>query len=260
MALEARLATTLFVRTTRGVRLTPAGIQLASHSRPLMEELSKLQDGLLLRHESIEGEIRLGGDASIVEAQLMPLVARFCSAYPRIRVDFKLTDQDVNLRDGQCHFAFCAGPLGNSGVLVARPFASTGFATLASPTLVRHLEHELQAPLTPQNVPEMQCLAWSGQKWRFRQGPRICVVSPQGSFASNSPRMLLEAAVEGVGMIHIPARHVQAFDRSGSLTTIFNEWVSREIDYHIVYAKDRFMPLRVRLLIDYLLAHNDLVA
>lgn len=252
-ALESRLETRLFVRTTRRVSPTMAGEQLALRSRPLLEELSRAQESLLVANESEEGSVRLSG-GHFVEQLVVPLMAEFCEAHPRIRIEVDLSNRNVDLLAGQIDFVVGAVPVENSPALVARPFMDVPMVTLASLALVRQLETNLGAPLAPTMVPENRCLSLSGHPWRFRRNEKTHVIEPAGPFFSNSAQVLIGAATAGLGLIHVRAYYAPDMCRLHDLVPVFGDWLTDDsILYGIVYARNRFMPSRVRLLIDHLL-------
>ncbi len=84
--LEEGLGTDLFDRSGRGIALTPAGEQLLGYARRLVA----LNDEAVGRMtaEDFEGEITLGVPHDIVPQFIPPVLKRFATAYPRMRVQF----------------------------------------------------------------------------------------------------------------------------------------------------------------------------
>ncbi len=255
-ALETRLGTKLLARTTRRVTPTVAGEHLASRSLPLLEELERIQDGVLVETRSLEGQIRLSLAGHFVAQQVVPQLARFCAKHPRVRIEVDLSCQKVDLLDGWFDFALRMAPLENSTALVARRVTEMPMATLASPALVEQLENETRAPLSPLTAPQNRCLSFAGRPWRFYRDQQICTIEPIGPLSSNSAHLLIHAAAIGLGMIHIPACDVpDAYRTQQHLVPVFGDWHTEDsVALNIVYARNRFMPSRVRLLIDHLLS------
>jgi len=255
-ALEMRLGTKLFARTTRWVKPTGAGEQLASRSMPLLEELERVQDEVLVATKCLEGQIRLSMTGEFAMQQVVPQLARFCMAHPRVRIEVDLSAQQVDLLDGRFDFALRMAPLGNSTTLVARRFVDLPMTTLASPALVARLEHDAGAPLSPLTVPQHLCLSFAGRPWQFCLNEQACMIEPTGPLTSNSPQVLIQAATIGLGIIHIPACDMTAACLNRQLVPVFRDWHTRDsATLNIVYARNRFMPSRVRLLIDHLLSY-----
>lgn len=97
-ALEARLQRKLFDRSTRMLRLTPAGATYVEHIRPILEALSAAESALRADDLSPTGALKVHAPVSFGHAILMPQVAVFMRKYPGI--DLALTfDDNFNERE-----------------------------------------------------------------------------------------------------------------------------------------------------------------
>jgi DNA-binding transcriptional LysR family regulator len=96
-ALEARVGSALFIRTTRGVGLTEVGEGFLSRAKPAFEELvaaSAAARDLGLRPA---GLLRLSVPRAVVPILLEPLIASFAKAYPEIKVEIAASEKLVDL-------------------------------------------------------------------------------------------------------------------------------------------------------------------
>ncbi|MFN4178935.1 MAG: selenium metabolism-associated LysR family transcriptional regulator [Armatimonadota bacterium] len=91
-ALEKRLGVKLFDRTTRKVKLTPAGELLYKHAKALLtehevmlQELSQFQGGLI-------GKLVFGASTIPAHYLLPPLMAKFCRQFPQARLIMRVSD------------------------------------------------------------------------------------------------------------------------------------------------------------------------
>lgn len=256
-ALESRLGAKLLIRTTRSVQPTAIGKHLAEESKPLLDELIQTQERVLAVSESAAGLIRLSMGGHFAEREVVPVLARFCKLHPRVRLEVDVSNREVDLLDGQFDLALRARPVTDTNTLVARPFANTSMVTLGAPALVHQLEAELGTPLGPARVPSHHCLSLAGRPWRLRQGEQTHVIEPGGPFSSNSAEALLAAAAAGLGLIHVPAYYLSAATSIHGLIPLFTDCQTEDwATFHIVYVRNKFMPTRVRLLIDYLLSSH----
>ena len=97
-SLEEDLGLTLFVRMPRGVALTDAGTRLLRYCQArnsLEQEL--LEDLTGTTSEGIGGELRIGGYSSVVRSVLLPALAPFLRANPKVRAHI----QNAEMRDLQ---------------------------------------------------------------------------------------------------------------------------------------------------------------
>src|SRR6059058_2314370 len=81
-ALEARVGSALFIRTTRSVGLTEAGERFLSRAKPAFEELVAASEAARDLGQRPSGLLRLTVPRGIVPIVLEPVVASFCRAYP----------------------------------------------------------------------------------------------------------------------------------------------------------------------------------
>lgn len=123
-ALEAELHASLFVRTSRGVRLTEAGQLFAARAAVIQAELAKVREDLAELRGYAEGATSVG-----IGPPVIPIVAsafaRFRAERPNTRVRVREGTRDVLLplvRDGSLDFAIAErGTEPVEGGLVARP-------------------------------------------------------------------------------------------------------------------------------------------
>jgi DNA-binding transcriptional LysR family regulator len=96
-ALEHALGATLFLRTSEGYVLTPAGetvLKSAERMEQSANELVRLAHGVDTR---LEGEVRVTTTDSIAVDFLIPAIARLHAAHPGVRVLLNTSTQMLNL-------------------------------------------------------------------------------------------------------------------------------------------------------------------
>ena len=80
-ALEKKLDQTLFIRSTKRVRLTPEGEILLRHVEPAMN-LIKRGEAQLMETNSKGGQIRIGASDTICRYFLVPYLEKFHKEFP----------------------------------------------------------------------------------------------------------------------------------------------------------------------------------
>jgi len=88
-ALEQALGVSLFERSPRGVRTTPAGHVLAQRARELLADADRLAVDLQDLAQGLAGRVRVLANASAILEWLPPRLAAFGHAHPRIRVELE---------------------------------------------------------------------------------------------------------------------------------------------------------------------------
>lgn len=107
-ALEARLRTTLFVRTRRGMLLTPEGEALLRYCHAAKDlegqTLAKIQGA------ATHSEIRMGitGSCSIMRSRVIPQCSAVIKKFPQLLLTFNINDlenREQDLKAGRYQFA-----------------------------------------------------------------------------------------------------------------------------------------------------------
>ena len=105
-ALEGKLSQTLFIRSTKKVRLTPEGEILLRHIEPAISLIRRGESQLL---ESITpgGQIRIAASDTICRYFLVPYIERFHQAFPNLHIKIinatSIRCVDI-LKNGQADF------------------------------------------------------------------------------------------------------------------------------------------------------------
>lgn len=85
-SLEKNLKTTLFIRNSRGVRLTEEGEMLYRHTSSAFDTLRHAEDSIRRIHELGIGHLRLGASNTLCKYLLLPYLKSFVNKYPHIKI------------------------------------------------------------------------------------------------------------------------------------------------------------------------------
>ena len=113
--LENDLGCALFIRSNRGVRLTPEGERLYDHVRIAVEHLEAAEREIALDRSLSQGTVSIGASEVALRCLLLPVLKQFRSDHPgvRIRVSNHSTPQALNaLKHGLVDFAVVTTPTG----------------------------------------------------------------------------------------------------------------------------------------------------
>ncbi|CAN5131679.1 LysR family transcriptional regulator [soil metagenome] len=257
--LEARLGVRLLDRTTRRVGVTEIGQRFLAESQVGLAALSAALVGLDESRDEAAGLLRLNVSRAAADIILLPLLADFMAAYPRITLEVICNDSSVDLVAGQFDAGIRIGEL-LAPATVAVPLGSAlRLATFAAPSYL------LGRP-TPQQPADLQahrCLkfrfAGNGvlYRWEYAQpdGTIFEVETAEaGGLVSNDGSYLLAAARTGVGIGCGFEASVQADFETGRLLPLFQPWWPRFAPFHLYYASRHHVPRKLRVLIDFLQA------
>lgn len=143
--------------------------------------------------------------------------------------------------------------------LVARPLALAWPVLCASPAYLRR--HP--APRVPQDLLQHNCLTFdrSGRRyrqWRFAQNGQWTVVRVTGDRSVNDASLAREWALAGVGVVLKSGIDLRQDLRRGALQPLLTDWETESYPLHALLPSGRFIPARVRALVDFLV--NKFVA
>lgn len=87
-ALEQELGVTLFIRSTRHVELTPAGMSFYWDAKDIMQKLQMTIDRVK-RHVDASDTLRIGLSSPVMLNYLTPILARYHNEYPQVHPDIE---------------------------------------------------------------------------------------------------------------------------------------------------------------------------
>lgn len=192
-ALETRLATRLFYRTTRRVSVTEAGRIYYQHCRQVLDALDDAERSITNLQLSPRGKLRLTAPITYGEKRIAPLVNEFVVRYPELDIEMNLTNQKLDLVGESYDLAVRLGKLEDSSMM-ARRLSSRTLYVCASPQY-------LSAHGTPQELTELaqhNCLQGNLDYWRFQEQGQPRNVRISGNIRCDSGRALLDAALKGI--------------------------------------------------------------
>ena len=112
--LEQALGCPLFLRSNRGVTLTPEGELLYGHAAQAMIHLESAEEELIAQTQMHKGTVSIGASEVALRCLLLPVLKQFRRRYPgvQIRVSNHSTPQAIAaLQEGLVDFALVTTPL-----------------------------------------------------------------------------------------------------------------------------------------------------
>ena len=249
-ALEGRLGAKLLARTTRRLSLTSAGAVYRDKCREILALVEAAETGLDAQQQRPRGLIRLSVPVGYGQRYLAPALLAFSKQYPEIALNLDFTDRRSRLVEEGMDLAIrITERLGQQEV--ARRLGTAQLVVVASPDyLERHGE-----PAHPEELTRYECLAYTlaeSASWTFVVNGETIQVPVHGRIQASSGSMLLQAAVEGLGITCQPRFLAEEALESGSLRAILTGFALPAIGIYAVLPGNRHIPFRVRALIDFL--------
>lgn len=223
--LERRLGLRLFNRTTRSVSLTEAGERLAATLRPAMASIDEAVQELDEQRGTPSGTVRINASEGAVRMILRPVLARFLRDCPQVHVDIVTDGRLSDIVGG----GFDAGIRLAEAVprdMVSVPLMdSLRFAVVASPAYLAARGR----PATPQDLYRHDCIRFrfdSGAlyHWEFARRGVTERIAVRGRLTLTDQPLMVDAAVDGIGLAFVPDHLVVDAVREGRLERVLDDW------------------------------------
>ena len=245
--LEARLGVRLLNRTTRHVSLTQDGQALLERAAALVADAEELQQQFNPQGAPLAGRLRVDMPSRVARRLVAPALPGFLARHPGIALELGSSDRPVDLLHEGIDCALRVGELA-SGSLVARPMGTMRLIHCASPAyLARH-----GVPQSPADLPAHQAVnyasASSGRTvpWEWLEDGEWRTLPLPGAVAVNNVETYIACALAGLGLIQVPAYHVQDHLRSGELVELLQPWPAPTMPVNLVYPHRRHLSRRVQ--------------
>jgi DNA-binding transcriptional LysR family regulator len=256
-ALEDSLGTRLFQRTTRSLSLTEAGDLYLARALPLIEELTRIAAEARETGSQPKGTLRLTASVTFGQAMILPLLPAFRAAYPDIRLECLFTDQNLDLIADRIDLAIRLAPAIEGDVIAAR-LMTTRYRVVAATAYLASAP-----PLeTPEDLARHRLLLFTIRpfqtRWLFRDATGTREVPVQGDITISPAGAIREAALAGLGVALLPNYLTDPGISAGRLTRCLAGWevtaTSFDTGAWLVYPSRSFLPLKTRVMIDFLTA------
>ena len=246
-ALETRMATKLFHRTTRKVSVTEVGKIYYQHCRQVLDGLEEAERAITNLQSTPRGLLKITAPVTYGEGTLAPLINDFIAKYPELEIKITLTNQKIDLIDEGFDLAVRLGQLEDSSMMAKRLGSRTQYVC-ASPNYLSTygLPHSLS------ELEQHNCLQGTLDYWRFQENGKTRNIRVRGNLTCNSGHALVDAAIKNIGIIQLPDYYVLPFIESGQLVPILEQNRQPEEGIWALYPHNRHLSPKVRMLLDYL--------
>ena len=246
-ALETRLATKLFHRTTRKVAATELGNIYYQHCRQVLDGLENAERAITNLQSTPTGKLHITAPVTYGERTIAPLVNNFVAKYPELEVRLHLSNKMLDLIDEGLDLAIRLGKLEDS-TMMAKRLASRTQYVCASPDY-------LTAKGVPHSLSELEhhnCLQGTLDYWHFQDKSKVHNIRVKGNIRCNSGPALVDAALKGIGIVQLPDYYVLPSIESGKLVSLLEQHHEPDEGVWALYPHNRHISPKVRLLLDYL--------
>lgn len=251
--LERRLGAKLLARSTRRLALTSAGTAYLVKARAILALVEAAEAGAAEERADVSGPIRLSLPLSFGVERLAPPLLEFAQAHPEVALEMDYTDRRVNLIEEGFDLSIrLTAHLAATDVV--RRLGRCRMMTVAAPAYLARRGR----PAKPAELAHHACLAYGNgpnrNAWQYTVSGHVQSFPVGSVLLANNGEVLADAAARGLGIALLPAFIVERRVREGLLEEILTRCAPPELGVYAVLPGSRFLPHRVRVLLDFLAA------
>jgi DNA-binding transcriptional LysR family regulator len=251
-ALEARQGVMLFQRTTRRVALTEAGQAVFVRLRPAVSEISDAFAALGGFRDRPMGTLRITAPHGAVEPILGALVPAFRRAHPEVTLEISLDEAIVDLVGAGFDAGIRLGEAVEKDMVAVRLTPEIAWSVVGAP---RYFEGR-ERPKVPEDLVRHEALhyrfpgAGALHRWSFRRGKRDFLVETKSGLVLNDRQMLVDCAVEGLGLAFVSTQESRRAVAQGLLESFLRAYIPVDSGLYLYFPERSQSQLKLRVFID----------
>jgi DNA-binding transcriptional LysR family regulator len=249
--MESKHGVALFQRTTRRVALTEAGEAAFLRLRPAAMEISETFAALGGFREKPMGSLRITAPHS-ASGLLAALAPAFRKAYPAVTLEISLDDAIVDIVAS----GYDAGiRLGNSiekDMVAVRLTPEITWSVVGAPNYLARAGR----PTTPEELVHHEAIRYrfpssrALHRWGFKRGKRKFSVDVPGGLIVNERKLLVEFALQGLGLAFVADREVREYIGDGRLESFLQAFIPRDDGLYLYFPERSLSQLKLRVFVD----------
>lgn len=252
--LEQRLGARLLNRNTRSVSLTEPGRILLDALAPLFDGLDHAVSRVAASDQEVRGTLRINSSRVAAMHIVGPILQAFHHAYPFIELDITIDDMFADIVGGRFDAGIRLGDTIEKDMVAIKLGKQRKAVVVGSPALI----DRLGVPTTPHDLKKLPCIRfrWPGTRgiypWEFEKAGQSIVISVDGPLSANDTGMMLQAAVNGMGLAYVLDLDAESLVRSGALCQVLQDWLPPFAGFYLYYSSNRLMTRHLKLFAEFI--------
>ena len=252
-ALEKHLGAQLVLRTSRQVVITEAGQAFYESAKQLVQDFDAVESSIGERQQSPRGLVRLSTAPGHGRLCITPLLAEFFRQYPEVAIELSASELPIDLVGEGVDLAVRHGRLLDSS-LTARKLSDTDLVLAASPGYLA----AKGVPTRLSDLDQHACIVFARSRerrpWQLKVDKETVFYIPHGALFTGDAEHVRAAVLSGLGIAQAPLWLLAQEIASGQVQVLLPDLQPERLPINLVYPAGRRVPMRVRVLIDYLIA------
>jgi LysR family transcriptional regulator AphB len=251
MQLEKDVGYKLMHRNARKMVLTEAGEKFYNRCQPLYSELEHVAIELNDELAEPSGLLKVTAPVSLTNDVLAEWFFLFMEHFPRIQLELMIVNRNLDLVENGVDVAFRIGD-GCPQNWISRPLIESTFSLCASEDYI----HRRGVPHHPEELYEHTLIVpRQTSTWDF-DGPKgeKIHIDCAARLKVDELKLAARAAESGLGIVNLPDYVVLKALEEGRLKRLMPNWKSRSKKVHMLYQERKYIPAKVRLFIEFIMA------
>jgi DNA-binding transcriptional LysR family regulator len=249
--LEEALGAQLLFRSTRRIELTEAGARFLPYCQRIIGTVQTAFEDVSALHARPEGLVRMTVPISFGEVFLHEILTQFQTIHPGITIELEMENKFQDMKSAKLDIAIRKG-LTEDPDQVALPIGQFSEHICAAP---RYWETRSK-PRTPLDLADHPCILnfhlHKLGEWIFYADADPIAVKVTGPIRLNHYPLIRDAAISGLGVALLPRYILEPELQKGRLELALTNYKTPTSPIYIVYPYQGHLPLKNRLLIDFI--------
>lgn len=251
--LETDLQLRLLNRDAHRVSLTSTGEQYFQRSAVLFDELNDIDDALNRDKSQPQGKIRISAPINAGSQFLRTIFYNFLLQYPDVQLDLRFSNSLIDIEADGIDVVFRVGAPAVEN-WIARPLKNIHFI------LCSHPDYDISNISTPDKLyghPSIICNPITPWQLVHKESGEEFDYHPQKNVKLEVDEilMLTHAVKIGLGIGYVPDYFARPMIAQGEVNHVLPDWHSKARTLFMLYRDRDHLPMRVRLLIDFVIEH-----
>src|SRR5262249_17492479 len=224
------------------------------HLQPVMGAMNEALDAMNEFRDNPRGRLRLSVARAAASMIIGPLLPAFFKEYPDIALEIVTDDSDADIVNERVDAGIRIGEWIGKDMIAVRLLEGFRVLAVASPAYVA--AHP--AVTTPEDLRAHNCIQrrWTRdgaiRPWEFASEGRRANVMVSGSFVANDGYLVLQAAINGIGIGYLPEMFVAPAIAQGRLVPLLEDWAPRISGLFLYYSSRRQVPAPLQAFIAFM--------
>jgi DNA-binding transcriptional LysR family regulator len=257
--LETRLGVTLLTRTTRTTSLTEAGERFLSQAGPGLELILAAMEDAGSLAEKPAGRLRLNAPQMIYPNFLKEVVSSFSKKYPDVSVEIFLENAATDVFERGFDAGIRVSDILAKDMVALKLFGPIRWVVAGAPGYLDRFGR----PKHPKDLLSHNCICGGAgnrvyDRWEFESKGKAFEVQVKGSLILNDLLLVLDATLDGAGLVYTTEDLIIDKVEAGSLEIVLGEYAPTSTGYYLYYPQRSQVHPKLRAFIEHVKAYQKL--